>query len=101
MKTIDITDVDRIVRTTTSFRLLSDPTRFKILCLLHRAKNGMCVYEIADEVGISHSATSHQLSKLEDKGIVKCFREGKSACYELTNTAFVKDLVTVMKSFRK
>ena len=101
MNTVDITDVDRIVRTTSAFRLLSDPTRFKILCILSRAPNGMCVCEIAEAVGITHSAASHQLSRLEDKKIVKCFRHGQSACYELTNTLFVKDLITVMKSFKK
>lgn len=65
-------------------RLLSDPTRLRILKLLFQNPEGMCVYEIAEEVGSSPSATSHQLAKLEAREIVCCYREGQKMCYELT-----------------
>ena len=90
---------DNIVKTTTVFKLLSDPTRFKILCLLSRTKDGLCVNELADAVGISHSAASHQLSKLEARGIVASFREGQTVCYELQNNSFTQNLTRVMKVF--
>ena len=92
-------DLNYVLRTTAAFRLLSDPTRFRILCLLSKAKNGMCVYEIAEAVGISHSAASHQMSKLEARSVVKCYREGQSICYELQNSEFTKNLIRVMRSF--
>jgi len=92
-------DINYIAKTTSAFRLLSDPTRFRILCVLSKEKNGMCVYELAEAVGISQSAASHQLSKLEAREIVKCYREGQSICYELHISEFTKNLLRVMRSF--
>ena len=78
-------------------KILSDETRVRILCTLLKHKE-MCVYEIAAEVGVSHSAASHQLARLEDMGLVVCFRDGQRMCYELCSskererlTRFLKD----------
>lgn len=90
---------DNIIKTTTAFKILSDPTRFKILLLLARAKDGMCVYELADAVDISHSAVSHQLSKLEAHNVVESFREGQEVCYELQKNKFTKNMLSIMKTF--
>ena len=100
MKTIDTNNLKQITRTTTSFKLLSDPTRVRILCLLYKSKDGMCVNEIAEDISISQSAISHQLSKLEDRGVVHSFREGQSVCYRLAHTSFVKELISVMLTFQ-
>lgn len=94
-------DVDKIIKTTSAFKILSDPTRFKILCLLLKERDGMCVNEIADSVGISHSAASHQLSKLESKGVVTSFREGQMVCYEMKHNVFTKNLINVIDIFKR
>lgn len=77
--------------------ILSDPTRVRILKLLFRNREGMCVYEIAKEVGSSPSATSHQLAKLEARGIVFCYREGQKMCYELTDGSLVLRIEKILR----
>ena len=77
-------------------KLLSDETRVRILRTLE-GTDGMCVYEIAEAVGASHSATSHQLAKLESRDVVVCYREGQKMCYELTNKTFAKKIINAIK----
>lgn len=81
-------------------KVLADPTRYAILEFLINTPGG-CVGDIADHVGISHSAASHQLSKLEARGIVTHTREGKTMCYELQKTPFTHKLQKVMRLFEK
>ena len=96
---INIQDIDKVTETTSTFKILSDPTRFRLLCLLHKSHDGMCVYELAEAACISHSAASHQLSKLELRGVVQSFREGQTVCYKLRSSCFTKNLIHVMKIF--
>lgn len=98
---INVHDIDKVVRTTSAFKILSDPTRFKILCLLCENHEGMCVYELAEAAEISHSAASHQLGKLELKGVVDSFREGQMVCYRMRDSLFTKNLIHVMKIFTR
>ena len=54
--------------------------------------------EIADAVGITHSAASHQLAGLEARGIVTSHRMGQTMCYNLTNgntTNHIKKLMLI------
>ena len=88
-----------VLKITSAFKILSDPTRFKILCSLVKNKKGLCVYELADMVNISHSAASHQLSKLEAHGVVDSFKEGQNVCYSLKDNTLVQNLIRVMKIF--
>ena len=92
--------VEKAIETSTSLKLLSDPTRLKIICLLFANKGGLCVYEVAEEVDISHSAASHQLSKLEARGVVESFREGQTICYKIVKNSLTKDLGRVIKVFK-
>ena len=63
------------------FGLLSDPTRLKIVFVL---KNGeLCVHEIANAIGLSISAVSHQLKLLKTAKMVKNRRHGKMVFYSL------------------
>jgi len=66
-------------------KLLSDETRVNILTLLLESTADLCVMEISDAIAMSHSATSHQLSKLENAGVVSSFRDGQTVCYHLTD----------------
>jgi len=92
---------DNIIKTTTAFKILSDPTRFKMLCLLSNTREGLCVGELAEGVGISHSAASHQLAKLEAHNVVCSFREGQEVCYELEKNPFTQNLLRVMSAFSR
>lgn len=63
------------------FKALGDPTRVKILSCLQMSD--MCVWEIADKLGMSTSAISHQLRVLKAIKLVKGTKEGKEVRYSL------------------
>lgn len=83
------------------FKILSSRTRFKIISELLKKEEGLCVKELAEEVGISHSATSHQLAQLEDKGIVSSCRIGKMICYCVKKSALTKGIAEIISYFNK
>ena len=63
------------------FKVLSDPTRIRILALL--AHEEMCVSCIAEGLNMTHSAISHQLRLLRSANLVKFSKEGKEVIYSL------------------
>lgn len=78
-------------------KILCNPNRFAIVSLLSGTKKDFCVSEIAEEVGISQSLASHQLSYLEARGIVSSMRMGQSMCYMLSALPITKKVVGVIK----
>ncbi len=64
-----------------TFRTLGDPTRVKVIQAL--AAEELCVCDIARLLGVSESATSHQLRVLRSQKLVKYRKEGKMAYYSL------------------
>ncbi|MDR2698168.1 MAG: metalloregulator ArsR/SmtB family transcription factor [Candidatus Methanoplasma sp.] len=63
------------------FKVLSDPTRLKILWTM---KDGdICVCCISDILGMSVSAVSHQLKTLRQAHLVKTRRDGRNIYYSL------------------
>ncbi len=72
---------DEIELTADLFKLCSDSTRVGILCALSRHR--LCVCELADVLGMTSSAISHQLRLLKQTGIVCSRREGKSMVYSI------------------
>ena len=81
-------------------KLLSSEARLKIINLLTVNKDGLCVSELAKAVSLSKSATSHQLSKLESRGIVNCSREGQKMCYRLAKTKSAEALRCVLNNLK-
>lgn len=71
------------------FGVVGDPTRLKICYLLCRHKE-LSVGEIADLVGVSISAVSHTLKKLQKAEIVERRREFRTVYYQLKRTPFAK-----------
>ena len=65
------------------FRLFADSTRIKILYVLFEAE--MCVCDIAQLLGMTQSAISHQLRALKQAKLVKYRREGKVVFYSLAD----------------
>lgn len=70
-----------IIKLAQTFKVLGDPTRTKIIFAL--AKEELCVCDIATLLGISQSATSHQLMVLRNMNLVKYRKEGRIAYYSL------------------
>jgi len=62
-----------------TFRILGDPTRVRILDVL--AAGELCVCDIAELVGISESAVSHQLRLLRGTRLVRPRRAGRQVYY--------------------
>lgn len=63
------------------FKTLGDPTRLRILSAL--AKSEFCVCDLAELIGLSQSATSHQLRVLRNSKLIKYRRDGKMVYYSL------------------
>ena len=63
------------------FMVLGDATRIRILCVLYNGE--LCVNDIADALGMTTSAISHQLRTLKQSRLVKFRREGKTIFYAL------------------
>lgn len=72
---------DVITRVADIFKVLSDPTRIRIVFALSKAD--LCVCDLASLVGLSVSAVSHQLRLLRNLGLVKCRKEGRLVYYSL------------------
>ena len=66
------------------FRIFGDSTRIKILYVLFESE--MCVCDIAQLLGMSQSAISHQLRCLKQSKLVKSRREGKTVFYSLADS---------------
>ncbi|MFM9414516.1 ArsR/SmtB family transcription factor [Peptococcus simiae] len=63
------------------FKALSDPTRVRILWTLSQGQS--CVVHIAEALGMTQSAISHQLRVLKGARLVKNTRDGRNMLYEL------------------
>ena len=65
------------------FRIFGDSTRIRILYVLFESE--MCVCDIAQLLGMTQSAISHQLRSLKNAQLVKARREGKTVFYSLAD----------------
>lgn len=65
------------------FRLFGDSTRVKILFSLFESE--LCVCAIAELLGMTQSAVSHQLRILKEANLVGNRREGKTIYYFLSD----------------
>ena len=79
------------------FRLLSEPARLQLLCLLRQG--GLDVGSLIEATGFSQSHISRQLGQLQRAGLVSCERDGVrtiwSADNDLCTAAQLLDLIGV------
>ena len=81
-------DDDTLYELADLFKMFGDPTRAKILsCLQIR---DMYVGELAEALGMSDSAVSHQLRVLRGAKLVKGTKEGKEVKYSLDDDHVTK-----------
>ncbi len=65
------------------FKIFGDTTRIKILyCLFEKE---MCVGDIAEVLGVTQTAVSHQLRILKTNKLVKFRKDGKLVYYSLSD----------------
>lgn len=65
------------------FKVFGDSTRLRILFVLF--EDEMCVGDMAEKLGMTQSAISHQLKILKQNRLVKSRREGKMIYYSLAD----------------
>ena len=65
------------------FKVFGDSTRIRILYVLF--ESDMCVCGIAELLGMTQSAISHQLAVLKKAKLVRYRREGKTIFYSLSD----------------
>ena len=80
------------------FKMMGEPTRLKILLALFGGN--LCVKHISERVGMSQSATSHQLALLRKADLVRVTRSGKSLVYSLADE-HVKRLLEISLIYGK
>jgi ArsR family transcriptional regulator len=64
-----------------TFGTLGDPTRIRMIAALTGGE--LCVCDLAQVLGLTRSAVSHQLRLLRGQGLVRFRKEGKMAFYTL------------------
>ena len=64
--------------------MLGDPTRIELIFSLSRAKE-LCVCDIANILGLTVCAASHQLRRLRDARAVTCRNDGNMVYYALAD----------------
>ncbi len=80
---IAIQTEEKITQICDVFRMLSEPSRLKIvLSLLNGEK---CVCDILKIVGGTQSAVSHQLRILKDNRVLRARRDGQNVYYALAD----------------
>lgn len=83
---VSVKDITEILK------ILSEPTRIRILNLLANAPNGLCVCEIVDTLCKPQYAISRALIAFKKKGIVMERKEGRWVIYTLKETQLIQKI---------
>ena len=81
------------------FKVFGDSTRTRILSALFIEE--LCVCDIAEILGMTKSAVSHQLRTLRQTKIVKARRSGKEIFYSLDDDHISRIYKTAMEHLRE
>lgn len=79
----NLPDVDALYDLAELFKVFGDSTRIRILYVLLQSE--LCVCDLAEALGMTQSAVSHQLRILKQARLVTGRREGKSVFYALAD----------------
>ena len=81
------------------FKAFDDPTRLRILATL--ASREICVCDIAEVLGMTQSAISHQLRALRQIKLIKSRRQGRTVYYSLADDHVVSILACATDHIRE
>lgn len=76
-------DEDNLYDLAELFKVFGDSTRIRILYVLFESE--MCVCDIAELLGMTQSAISHQLRLLKQSKLIKNRRDGRQVFYSLAD----------------
>ena len=68
-----------------SFRALSDPTRFDIFLLVAGQEAPLCACDVGSRYELSQPTISHHMKILSETGLIDVSRQGVWAYYQLSN----------------
>ncbi|MDR1292378.1 MAG: metalloregulator ArsR/SmtB family transcription factor [Clostridiales Family XIII bacterium] len=88
----DALSMNEFARLADLYKNFSDPSRLRIIIEL--ASGAMCVQCIADKLGMSQSAISHQLRVLRGARLVRYEKEGKNVVYALDDE-HIEDILKI------
>lgn len=71
-----------------TFKVLGDVTRIRILDAISRSE--LCVCDIAESLGLTESAVSHQLRLLRSMRLVRARRSGRQVFYAVDDHHIVQ-----------
>lgn len=91
-----ITDPE-VLELVENLKVLSDPNRLRIVCLLLRGER--CVCEVEKELGISQQLTSHHLSVLREAGFLRARKEGTASYYTVVEDKLDRFLALLHRYF--
>jgi ArsR family transcriptional regulator, lead/cadmium/zinc/bismuth-responsive transcriptional repressor len=80
-----VLDLDDAQLLAERFKLLSDPSRLRIVYALLEGGE-LCVSDLAGLVEVSESATSHQLRQLRLAGLVRARKQGREVFYRIADS---------------
>lgn len=92
-------DEDMLYDAAELFKVFGDSTRTRILSALFIKE--LCVCDIAEILGMTKSAVSHQLRTLRQTKIVKARRSGKEIFYSLDDDHISRIYKTAMEHLRE
>jgi DNA-binding transcriptional ArsR family regulator len=84
-----------IATAVTRYGVLADPTRLRILLALTHGE--LCVCDISHVLGLSISATSHQLRLLRNLRLVRARNDGRMVYYSLCADPEIERLLTSLQ----
>lgn len=73
----------KIIELAELFKMFGDSTRLKIIKTL--IEEELCVNEIAEKIGASQSAVSHQLRLLKQAKLIKYKKNGQTTLYSIAD----------------
>lgn len=94
-----IPHIETMQQVAAMFQILADPTRAQIVTAL--AYEELCVCDVAAIIGLSISATSHQLKRLRDQGVVQYRKDGRLAFYHLSDDHIRRLVQDAVEHFRQ
>ena len=74
-------------------KAVAHPVRLQIVELLQTGE--MCVGDIVEALGIKQAITSQQLSRMRDKDVLSCRREGNKVFYRIENKNVIRLLACI------
>lgn len=82
-------DFKKLEKVAEILKAVAHPIRIQVIDLLGKADE-LTVTEIYGALGSEQSLTSHHLTKMKDKGVLNCRREGKNIYYSLADSNITK-----------